>query len=96
MNTKAQNNFDLIRLFAATQVAISHITSHLGIKNQFLSLLDLFPGIPIFFFISGYLICGSYEQSMRSTNTNVNFFIKRFLRFYPALWLCFAISAFSV
>ena len=96
MNSKTSNNFDLIRLFAATQVAISHITSHLGFENQFLSILSLFPGVPIFFFVSGFLIYGSYVQSRKNAKPNINFFVKRFLRLYPALWLCIALSLLSV
>ena len=96
MKDATRNNFDLIRLFAATQVALSHITTHLGFESPLLSVLGLFPGVPIFFFVSGYLIYGSYEQSTKSLNTNLNFFVKRFLRLFPALWLCFLISIISI
>lgn len=96
MKDGTRNNFDLIRLFAATQVALSHITAHLEFESPLLSVLSFFPGVPIFFFVSGYLIYGSYEQSTRSLNTNLNFFIKRFLRLFPALWLCFLISIISI
>jgi len=100
MNDATRNNFDLIRLFAASQVAISHITSHLGVESSILGVLSLFPGVPIFFFVSGYLIYGSYEQGNKNpnpnTNTNLNFFVKRFLRLFPALWLCFVLSILSV
>jgi peptidoglycan/LPS O-acetylase OafA/YrhL len=96
MKDGTRNNFDLIRLFAATQVALSHITGHLGFESPLISFLSLFPGVPIFFFVSGYLIYGSYEQSTKSLNTNLNFFVKRFLRIFPALWLCFLISIISI
>ena len=95
MNDATRNNFDLIRLFAASQVAITHTASHLGVENSVLSILSMFPGVPIFFFVSGYLIYGSYEQSSKNPNTNFNFFMKRFLRLYPALWLCFVLSILS-
>ena len=88
MNNATRNNFDLIRLFAASQVALSHIATHLGVESPVLSILSLFPGVPIFFFVSGYLVYGSYEQSSKNSNGNLNFFINRFLRLYPALWLC--------
>jgi peptidoglycan/LPS O-acetylase OafA/YrhL len=42
------------------------------------------------------LIYGSYEQSSKSPNANFNFFAKRFLRLYPALWLCFLLSITSI
>ena len=96
MNDSTRNNFDLIRLFAASQVAISHIASHLGVEGSLLGVLSLFPGVPIFFFVSGYLIYGSYEQSNKNPNPNLNFFVKRFLRLFPALWLCFVLSIVSI
>jgi peptidoglycan/LPS O-acetylase OafA/YrhL len=96
VNNSSQNNFDLIRLFAASQVAVSHTAGYFGLGSPILSILSLFPGVPIFFFVSGYLIYGSYEQSSKNSNTNLNFFHKRFLRLYPALWLCFVISLISI
>ena len=96
MNISTQNNFDLIRLFAATQVAVSHISSHLGFENIFLGALSLFPGVPIFFFISGFLIYGSYEKSIGDDSPLYNFFSKRVLRLYPALILCLIFSIVSV
>jgi peptidoglycan/LPS O-acetylase OafA/YrhL len=96
MKTQTPNNFDLIRLFAATQVAIQHITYHFGFDNYLLSALNLFPGVPIFFFISGFLIYGSYAKSKENLKPNINFFLKRFLRIYPALYLCVALSLLSV
>ena len=88
------NNFDLIRLFAATQVAISHISSHLEIAIPGLSFLSYFPGVPIFFFISGYLIYQSYAN-LTEGGYKI-FFTNRFLRLYPALLFCFAISVLSL
>jgi len=96
MNYNTQNNFDLIRLFAAAQVALTHAAKYFNIKSQFFDILGLFPGVPIFFFVSGYLIYGSYKQSTKSKYTNLNFFIKRFFRLYPALWLCFFFSIISI
>lgn len=84
------NNFDLIRLFAAMQVALTHATGHLGVRPEFMDYLLYFPGVPIFFFISGYLIYQSYENNKHK---NLNIFYKnRILRIYPALFLCFFVS----
>ena len=90
------NNFDLIRLFAALQVALWHFSSHLEHYYSILGFLSLFPGVPIFFFLSGYLIYGSYESSLKSENTFQNFYSKRFLRLYPGLWACLLFSIILV
>lgn len=80
------NNFDLLRFFAAAQVAFSHSLVHLKITTPFLKwigfFLSAFPGVPIFFIISGFLITASYER-----NHNIHqYFVNRILRIYPALW----------
>lgn len=44
------NNFDLIRLFAAAQVAIQHGMGHLQVDGGPIgTMLSLAPGVPIFF-----------------------------------------------
>lgn len=83
------NNFDLIRLVAACQVAIEHCARFLC--PELLSRapwLAFLPGVPVFFFISGFLISASWERSpnMRTYATN------RVLRIFPALWLVFVFS----
>ena len=88
------NNFDLIRLFAAAQVAITHAAEHLDIHSTAIELLHYFPGVPVFFFISGYLIYRSYAN-VRGTSVRT-FFTNRVLRLYPALVLCFALTLGSV
>ena len=87
------NNFDLIRLLAALQVVYCHTCWHLGITtgigNPTLSLLiHWFPGVPIFFTISGFLISRSWE---RSDNWQ-DYATKRVLRIYPALWVQLAVG----
>lgn len=90
------NNFNLIRLFAATQVALTHTYHHLSISNDIthgiIKLIELFPGVPIFFFISGFLISKSYRNNTRLSEYTQN----RVLRIYPALWICFILSILSV
>jgi peptidoglycan/LPS O-acetylase OafA/YrhL len=87
-----QNNFDLIRLFAAAQVALVHAVYHLDLRLPFhdtsFEILKAFPGVPIFFVISGFLISASYDRSKSISD----FFKNRVLRIFPALWLCFALS----
>jgi peptidoglycan/LPS O-acetylase OafA/YrhL len=89
------NNFDIIRLFAALQVAISHSVSHLNVElPPAFQLIGYFPGVPIFFFISGYLIYQSWSN-LQGYRLRV-FFTNRFLRLYPALIFCFFIMITSV
>tara|TARA_B100000795_G_C22733270_1_gene412287 strand:+ start:94 stop:1146 length:1053 start_codon:yes stop_codon:yes gene_type:complete len=90
------NNFDLLRLLAASQVVLSHASSTLEHSYSVLSFISIFPGVPIFFFLSGYLIYGSYESSSQHTNPIPNFYFKRVLRLYPGLWGCLLFSIFLV
>jgi len=83
------NNFHLLRLAAAGQVAVIHVCDHFGFQNGLITLLGLFPGVPIFFVISGYLVSESLERtSLRQYAVN------RALRIYPALWVCLVVSVF--
>ena len=91
-----QNNFDLLRLFAATQVFLQHAKWHMGINPELFYWLSYFPGVPIFFFISGYLLYISYEKNCQNNNYYYYFFINRILRIYPALFLSFFISIFLI
>ncbi|MGB2964038.1 MAG: acyltransferase [Anaerolineales bacterium] len=90
------NNFDLIRLFAALQVVFIHGHEHFGLGpgSWLVKSLQIFPGVPIFFVISGFLVSASWE---RSAPQGVGAYFKnRFFRIYPALWVCFFISLGSV
>ena len=84
------NNFDLIRLVAALQVLIEHALTHLQLTSLApLGLaLDFFPGVPIFFAVSGFLISMSWERAPSLGQYARN----RILRIYPALWVCLLIS----
>lgn len=87
------NNFDLLRLFAALQVAFNHSLSEFhvqvsGILKELVYFSYIFPGVPIFFFISGFLISKSYE----SNNRLVEYFQNRILRLYPGLFVCVSLS----
>jgi peptidoglycan/LPS O-acetylase OafA/YrhL len=80
--TKENNNFNLVRLFACFQVLILHSRSFYNLDENtiFSKILWLFPGVIIFFCISGFLIAKSFEFS-----TPKGFIKKRILRIYPAL-----------
>ena len=87
------NNFDLIRLFAAMQVVIGHSVHHLGVELALYNyFLRFFPGVPIFFFVSGYLISLAYK---RSTDIR-SYAFNRIIRIYPALWVCLLVTLMFV
>jgi peptidoglycan/LPS O-acetylase OafA/YrhL len=87
------NNFDLIRLLAALEVAIHHTLHHFELHNNWLfHATSWLPGVPIFFFVSGFLISKSYESNSRIREYARN----RALRIYPALIVCTALSLISV
>ena len=91
-----KNNFDLVRLFAASQVLLFHALLYLGpVGYEFgwpSKAWDFIPGVPIFFFVSGYLISEAYDRS----GNIYGFFRNRGLRIFPGLWLCFVVSVLSV
>ncbi|WP_083265753.1 MULTISPECIES: acyltransferase family protein [Pseudomonadaceae] len=83
---KHDNNFDLIRLLAALQVAFSHTFWWLQVPlpREVDLLLQCFPGVPVFFVVSGFLITRSYVSRQRGLWAYLG---SRALRIYPALWL---------
>lgn len=87
------NSLDLIRLFAALQIAVTHYLNLLllqygvsGWQDAFLlgmkRVLTLFPGLILLFSISGFLMGASMERS----RDRLHFLRKRVLRIYPGLW----------
>lgn len=86
------NNFDLIRLVAALQVVIAHAIGHTplldtlsGWQRTAFDWFLKFPGVPVFFVISGFLIARSYERSL---DDPAGYAWRRCLRIFPALWVC--------
>ena len=74
----AVNNFDLIRLVAATEVAVKHGLVHLGLGGGWLEHFSVLPGVPVFFLISGFLIFQSY----RNSNSLGDFALNRAVRIF--------------
>lgn len=81
------NNIGLLRLCFALQVAVMHAVYYLRGYN--IPYLENFPGVPAFFFLSGFLVYASYEHSGSLRDYAQN----RILRIYPAL---FAVSLVSL
>ena len=52
-----ENNFDVIRVLASLQVIIIHCITHLEINSIYNTyIIKLFPGVLMFFCMSGFLI----------------------------------------
>jgi peptidoglycan/LPS O-acetylase OafA/YrhL len=75
-----QNNLEWLRLIFAMQVVFSHVFSHLEPSFKLPGFISIFPGVPAFFFVSGFLIYSSYLNS-----PGKRYFENRFLRLFPAL-----------
>jgi peptidoglycan/LPS O-acetylase OafA/YrhL len=86
------HNIDAVRLLAALQVLLVHFNEHVlgrGVENDaVVRILSVFPGVPIFFALSGYLIFASADRSASARE----YAVKRFLRLYPGLWVCLGVS----
>jgi peptidoglycan/LPS O-acetylase OafA/YrhL len=93
------NNFDLIRLLAALQVVFHHTFTFFDLTDVYPvvqivhEVIAHFPGVPIFFTISGFLVYWSFE---RNSDQVTKYLKNRALRIYPALWVCLAITLLLV
>lgn len=85
-----KNNFDLIRLVAAAQVMLFHTMHYMAVPvGSLKTIVAYLPGVPAFFFVSGFLISASWER-----NSDLRTFcVNRALRIFPALW---AVLFFSI
>lgn len=73
-----ENNLEWLRLIFAIQVVLGHAAEHLNLKIP--AFIRHFPGVPAFFFVSGFLIYASYLNA-----PGRRYIENRFLRLYPAL-----------
>ena len=94
--TRGSNNFDLLRLLAATAVIYGHAFALHGnpvgsdILHRFTGLHAAEWGVKTFFFLSGLLVV----NSVLSDGNALHYAIKRILRIWPALILVTLVSVF--
>ena len=89
-----KNNFDVLRLVAATTVIVSHAYLLDGRTDPYLWLTGISPGwsaVVMFFAISGFLIA----QSLQRRNLP-EFLLARALRIFPGLAVCVAVTALAL
>lgn len=93
-----RNNFDALRLLAATSVILTHaflLAEGTQDRDPLVALtLHQCPtglvGVFVFFAISGFLVTQSWEQ----TRSLPRYLLKRGLRIYPGLVVCILVLAF--
>lgn len=73
-----ENNLGLLRFVFALQVVLVHAAEHVG--GSVHPVIRAFPGVPAFFFVSGFLIYASYQHAPGRV-----YFTNRFLRLFPGL-----------
>lgn len=76
------NNLEWLRLTFAMQVVFVHAAHHLSFGYKLPSFISNFPGVPAFFFVSGFLIYSSYLNA-----PGKRYFENRFLRLFPGLFV---------
>ncbi len=85
-NPEHDNNFDLVRLLAASQVMYSHAIEHLKLPHPEglgLWITFTFPGVAVFFIISGFLVTQSFYNCKEQPS---QFLSRRATRIYPGLF----------
>lgn len=89
-----KNNFDFIRLFAATLVIVGHAYPILGLSGgpMFAGVSVHSLAVKIFFALSGYLVVKSWQSDPHL----LRFAAKRVLRLFPALIIVVVICATAV
>ena len=95
----SSNNFDLLRLLLAFMVIYGHTPAFYSNKKWFDPFTWLLGSsyaghlaVSVFFLLSGLFV----TESIRRSNSVLDFSIRRFLRIYPGLLLCLMFTVFFV
>ncbi|MCK1362222.1 acyltransferase [Bradyrhizobium sp. 199] len=91
----SDNSLDLIRIIAAAQVAIYHIWARIQPSDSggwIIEALKYFPGVPVFFFISGFVIMAAWRRDPDIPR----YCVSRAFRILPAYYAVFLFSLVSI
>jgi peptidoglycan/LPS O-acetylase OafA/YrhL len=86
----SQNSLDLIRIFAALQLAYGHLWTRIfpDQPSMVMDIIRFFPRVPIMFFISGFVIAGAWQR-----DRNIyRYAISRSFRILPGYYVSFLFS----
>ena len=83
-----ENCFDWVRIVVALIVFLGHFLTHFEVPSSILFEIAYFVrGVPVFFCLSGFFVARSVERYRPK-----EFYVRRFVRIYPAMWLCIAVN----
>lgn len=90
LDTRPKDCLNTIRIITAICVLYRHTIAHLSIEipGFITDIMSYFPGVPIFFSLSGFLMWGSIGRSPNF----IQYLKKRFWSIYPQLWLAIFIE----
>lgn len=87
--TARANNFDFLRLFAATAVLVHHAVIHLDTNFLWHNESNNWwfnGGVPLFFILSGMMVYQSGERCLATGRPWRDFYLNRGLRIMPAMY----------
>lgn len=87
-----ENSFDIIRAFCTYIVFFGHFITHFKVESSLLfEIAYIVRAVPVFFLFSGFLTAASLEKY-----STKEFYIRRFFRIYPALWVCIIVNTIII
>lgn len=98
-NNKRENAFDFLRLFASLTVVVGHSVDHFETPFFWYNHRNPFwfsDGVPMFFVISGLLVYKSCEKAFIDNRPLRHYFVNRFLRIAPALYVYLFVTTISL
>lgn len=97
--TARANNFDFLRLLAATTVLVHHAVAHLDTNFLWHSGSDKWwfnGGVPLFFILSGLMVYQSGARCYEAGRPWRDFYLNRALRIMPAMYAYIAVLTIAL